>query len=267
LNAILSSGKPDFPFMICWANEPWTRNWDGLERDVLLPQCYAPGWEVRFARDVAPVLKDRRYFRLNGRPMLAIYRVGQIPEAALAVRTLRAALAGHGVPEVHVTAAWVQFGDDEELPPDPRALGLDAYFEFPPHRVSTSPPPGLRETPDTLGGLYDYSYTVEASLAKLQEPIEGPRHRAVMAGWDNTPRRQTRAHVFHGATPANFRRWLRKTVLHEAGQPGERVIFINAWNEWAEGTYLEPDQTFGKGWLEAVASAAKLPTCADSHNN
>jgi len=77
-----------------------------------------------------------------------------------------------------------------------------------------------------------------------------------MAGWDNTARRRTHANVFHGATPTNFRRWMRGVITHESRQPGERLVFINAWNEWAEGTYLEPDRDFGHGWLEAVASAA-----------
>ena len=77
-----------------------------------------------------------------------------------------------------------------------------------------------------------------------------------MLGWDNTARTQTRAHVWHGATPANFRRWLRGVVLRERESDGERVVFVNAWNEWAEGTYLEPDRDFSRGWLEAVASAA-----------
>jgi len=80
----------------------------------------------------------------------------------------------------------------------------------------------------------------------------------VMAGWDNTARTEGRANVFHGATPANFRRWLRGTALHEDQQDGDRVVFVNAWNEWAEGAYLEPDRDFGRGWLEAVASATDL---------
>jgi lipopolysaccharide biosynthesis protein len=93
-------------------------------------------------------------------------------------------------------------------------------------------------------------------LAALDQPVMGRRHRSVMAGWDNTPRRGVEANVFHGATPTSFRRWLRGTILHERSRPGQRVVFINAWNEWAEGAYLEPDRDFGHGWLEAVASAA-----------
>ena len=79
-----------------------------------------------------------------------------------------------------------------------------------------------------------------------------------MAGWDPTARKGARSVIFHGGTPASFRRWLRGTVAYERHQQGDRVVFINAWNEWAEGAYLEPDRDFGRGWLEAMASVAKV---------
>ena len=104
---------------------------------------------------------------------------------------------------------------------------------------------------------------VESAAKTLDEPVIGTRHRGVTMGWDNTARRSPGGTVYHGATPSNFRRWLRGVVEHELKTEGppERLIFINAWNEWAEGTYLEPDQDFGRGWLEAVASAiGHMPT-------
>jgi hypothetical protein len=163
-----------------------------------------------------------------------------------------------GISEIHLAGAWVRFPGDAELPADPRELGLDAYFEFPPHMIpmlSLDPVPA-----EVCGGfaasLWDYNRIVTATLAALDQPVMGRRHRSVMAGWDNTPRRGVQANVFHGATPTNFRRWLRGTILHERSKSGESAVFINAWNEWAEGAYLEPDRDFGHGWLEAVASAA-----------
>jgi lipopolysaccharide biosynthesis protein/GT2 family glycosyltransferase/ADP-heptose:LPS heptosyltransferase/tetratricopeptide (TPR) repeat protein len=257
LNEVLDTGKPDFPFLICWANEPWTRNWDGLDQDVLLPQTYEPGWESRFAHDVAPLLRDPRYFRLDGKPMLLIYRVGHIPQWSVAARTLRAALCQEGIPDLHLAGAWATFPGDSEPPSNPAALGLDAYFEFPPHMTERKiPDPCPADLPTELGGIYDYTYTARAAIEALKAPSAEKRHKGVMVGWDNTPRRCRHAHIFYGATPANFRRWLRSTIVHERGRHGERAVFINAWNEWAEGTYLEPDQEFGHGWLEAIASAA-----------
>lgn len=261
LDEVLASGEPDFPFMICWANEPWSRNWDGANKEVLLAQDYPEGWVEAFARDVAPVLRDPRYVRLSGAegpPMLLIYRIMHLPRPAEAIAALRAALRAEGVGEVHLSAAWLFFADDESLPDAPAALGLDSYFEFPPHRVPATAVPPDAVPPGLTGGVYDYGPTVDAALARLA--IDGPkrdRHRAVMMGWDNTARRGTAAYVFRGATPAHFRRWLRGVVLHEQANPGpeERLVFVNAWNEWAEGTCLEPDRDFGRGWLEAVGSA------------
>ncbi len=260
LDDMLASGTPDFPFMICWANEPWTRNWDGMANEVLLPQTFEPGWEDRFAADIAPILADNRYIRLNGRPVLAIYRMMQIPKPKQAVDRLRIALRQHGFPDMHIIGGWLHFGGDAEPPDQPGALGLDAYFEFPPHRMPRcrlTPQPGVHGSDSELE-LNDYNASVEAAIDQLVLPADGFRYRGVMAGWDNTPRRGRRTMVMHGATPTAFRRWLRAAVLQariEAQGP-ETAVFINAWNEWAEGSNLEPDRDFGRGWLEAVASVA-----------
>ena len=260
LNDMLASGRPDFPFLICWANEPWTRNWDGGNREVLLPQTYVEGWPEAFARDIAPVLRDPRYFRLEGLPVLLIYRIMHIPERQQAFRRLRDELLRLGVGDVHLGGGWVGFIQDVEVPSDPRESGLDAYFEFPPHRVSATEIVDIEGLdPAFTGHVYDYGSAIETSLAL--PPANEIRHRGVMLGWDNTARNMLAGHLFHGATPANFRRWLRGLLrlerLHDSGR--DRLIFINGWNEWAEGAYLEPDRDFGRGWLEAVASAVSEP--------
>ena len=182
----------------------------------------------------------------------------QIPKPGQAVATLRAELRRLGVGEIHLAAGIVSFGGDAALPSTPDVIGLDSFFEFPPHGVPAAAVPA-DEMPATMtGGLYDYGRTVDAALAAIDgaDALE-PRHRTVMMGWDNTARRGTAAHVFRNATPGHFRRWLRGVVRHEQLKPGnaERLIFINAWNEWAEGTCLEPDRDFDRGWLEAVRSA------------
>ncbi len=257
LDEVLASGVPDFPFMICWANEPWTRNWDGLSEEVLMPQDYQPGWEQHFAADIAPLLRDRRYLHLNGRPVLAIYRVMHIPEAPEAMLRLRACLAQEGLPQIHLIGGWLQLGG-EVLPAFPEALNLDAYFEFPPHGIpvqnmNIDP---AKQVPGFAAHVYDYNATAEATIDQLAAGSEGFRYRGVMTGWDNTARRGRNAHAFHGATPTNFRRWLRATLecARAEALESETAVFINAWNEWAEGSYLEPDRDFGHGWLEAVAS-------------
>jgi lipopolysaccharide biosynthesis protein/SAM-dependent methyltransferase len=263
LDDMVASGRPDFPFMLCWANEPWSRNWDGSNREVLLPQDYAPGWSRTLARDIAPLLTDPRYIRIDGRPMLAIYRVMHIPDRVDALNELRDELRCLRIGDIHLSGGLVGFQDDDEPPEDPSSCGLDSWYEFPPHRL---PAARITETMQEVesgftGAVYSYRNAIENSLAGVRLAGHARRYRAVMAGWDNTPRRPSSGHAFHGATPALLRRWLRAVVSDETRHTGdsERVVFVNAWNEWAEGTYLEPDREFGRGWLEAVASAIGGP--------
>jgi lipopolysaccharide biosynthesis protein len=259
LDEVLQSGSPDFPFMICWANEPWSRNWDGGNREVLVPQTYEPGWVKTFAQDIAPILSDKRYFRIDGKPVVLIYRVMHIPDRAAAFSQLRVALREQNIEEVYLVAGWFDIQGDQAAPADPRELGIDRYFEFPPHGLQITEI--TEATPETAsdfaGRIYSYESAVESALAKLNDSPSPPPYRGVMTGWDNTARRMNHSHIVHGSTPVKFRRWLRRVVEHEAQVKDEtgRMVFINAWNEWAEGTYLEPDRDYGHGWLEAVASA------------
>ncbi len=108
------------------------------------------------------------------------------------------------------------------------------------------------------GLVFDYAATVDRALEQLEAAGDDSRvYHGVMAGWDNTARRGAAAHIYRGATPGHFRRWLRAVVRHEQARTdgAEKLIFVNAWNEWAEGTCLEPDRDFDRGWLEATRSA------------
>jgi lipopolysaccharide biosynthesis protein len=259
LKEVLATGKPDFPFLLLWANEPWSRGWGGRARDILMPQDYRPGWATALAKDVAPILRDPRYFRFQEAPVFLIYRPGHIPHRIEAFSEFRTALSELGIPKIHFGGTWPNFSGDEPLPPDPASIGFDSYVEFQPRgwRKSGQQIVQLPGDPNNARVVYEYNHSIENALEKLCEPIVGTRHRGVTMGWDNTARRACGGTVYHGATPSNFRRWLRGLVEHELKTegPAERLIFVNAWNEWAEGTYLEPDQDFGRGWLEAVASA------------
>jgi hypothetical protein len=123
--------------------------------------------------------------------------------------------------------------------------------------VATLEIPVSQRAPCRGAHVWDYGATVDATLDRIATQAGGFRYRSVMMGWDDTALRGNKASVLHGATPANFRRWLRATlrIARSEARGPETAVFINAWNEWAEGTYLEPDRDFGTGWLEAVASA------------
>jgi hypothetical protein len=252
LDEVFASGRPDFPFCLCWANETWSRRWDGSEHEVLLKQEHTRENDVRFIKEVIPLLEDPRYIRVDGAPLLAVYRVSLMPDPAGTADTWRAICAEHGIEKLHLCS--VESFENRE----PRGYGFDSAIEFPPHVVVS--PLLNKEIPDLpsdyTGNIYDYRRVVEYELNK---PYPGYRRfPGVMAAWDNTPRRGKAGHVFLHSTPEDYELWLRSAV-HTARRhlpPAERIVFINAWNEWAEGAHLEPDRKHGRRYLEATHRAA-----------
>jgi GT2 family glycosyltransferase/glycosyltransferase involved in cell wall biosynthesis len=252
---LLRSGRPDFPFCLCWANENWTRTWDGLDREVLLEQRHSPEADERFIRELLPALRDPRYIRVDGKPLLAVYRPGLLATPAATAARWRAICEREGLPGIHL-AAFQSF--DRE---DPRAYGFDSAVEFPPLQIPTvnladTGMPGLAA--GFRGGLLDYRAAIGHSLARPTPAYT--LFRGVMPGWDNTPRRMERGTVWVHSSPELYGRWLRGTIDRtQREQPPERqLVFINAWNEWAEGAHLEPDVRHGYRVLEETA-AALLP--------
>ena len=265
IEQMLRSGTPDFPFCICWANENWSRNWDGQNRHVLLEQSYSTESNRAFIREIIPMMKDPRYIRHHGRPVLVVYRISIIPDWPETARMWREECRRAGIGEIHLCA--VRFGL-EPLEGAPQDHGVDAYVLFPPHEAARRDLRGqvLDLHKDFGGEIFSYDAVVEEDLARFEDGYPWPLHRGSMLGWDNTARRLTDARVFHGASPLRFRSWMASILDQEArhNPDDESLVFINAWNEWAEGTTLEPDQRWGTGYLEAFRSAAHavLPTPA-----
>ena len=250
LAEMLRGGEPDLPFCLCWANENWTRRWDGAERELLIEQRYGPELDAALIEDLMPFFRDGRYLRVRGAPVLLVYRPSAIPEPRATLARWRRAARERGLPDLHLVAA-LTFGLDDPLP-----LGFDAAVEFPPHGedlpANACAVDGLE--PAFGGAIVDYRAVVSRRLALPAPPFR--LYRTAMAGWDNTPRLGQRAAIFHGATPAAYEAWLRALVTAaRLGHPEHRLVFVNAWNEWAEGAHLEPDARFGTGYLEATRRA------------
>ncbi len=249
---LLASGRPDFPFCLCWANENWTRTWDGLDREVLLEQRHSPESDERFLRDLLPALRDPRYITVDGRPLLAVYRPGLLADPAATADRWRRIAEREGLPGLHLAA--VHSFDRA----DPRSYGFDAAIQFPPLQI---PAANIRDLgPARIergfrGGLLDYREAIGHSLARAAPDY--PLYRGVMPGWDNTPRRMERATAWVNSSPELYGRWLRGVIDQmQREQPPERqLVFINAWNEWAEGAHLEPDERHGYAFLEQTAAA------------
>jgi lipopolysaccharide biosynthesis protein len=243
LRNLLADPSIDLPFALCWANEPWTRRWDGLAHDVLMPQTFGPGWADRFYDDIRSALHDPRYVRVNTHPLLVLYRVGLLPDAADSIARWRQRAVAEGLGGLHILGV-VPGRDFEGLPPG-AVNSLDGLVRFPPlsgvglHAI-TSLCPDLN--PGFTGEVYSYDAAVDGADLSTRHSSGLVVHPGVMPGWDNTARRGAAAYIFHGATPIGFRRWFDRAVAAAAGGPAsEPLVFINAWNEWAEGAALEAD--------------------------
>ena len=264
LSEVLASGEPYFPFMVCWANENWTRVWDGGADAVLLQQHYDHDDDRRHIQSLLPVLADPRYVRHEGKPVLLIYRASALPDPLRTTDIWREEVQRAGLGSLFLGRVESHLDDRG----DPRPLGFDAGVEFAPD-IARLPalvqPPKLGRavrrvlrphSPYRVNTVYDYADLVDLALAK---PDPGyPVFRCATPGWDNSPRRAAGARIFRGADPAQFERWLTQLV---ASAPADGFVFVNAWNEWGEGAHLEPDQRFGRAYLEAHqrAMAAASP--------
>jgi len=246
-----ASGRPDFPYCFCWANENWTRRWDGADREILIAQNPSPADDEQLIRDLLAHFRDPRYIRVGGRPLFMVYRVGVLPDVRASAAIWRDICRREGIGELYLCAAKTYDTGD------PAQYGFDAVVEFPPHGVRTVPinPQVDVVNPDFKGQIIDYRRFVLDSLVRPDLPYRV--HHTVMPGWDNTARRPNLALTFVNATPEIYELWLRETVARavERQQSDEPLVFINAWNEWAEGAHLEPDRRYGRQFLLATRRA------------
>jgi Glycosyltransferase WbsX/Glycosyl transferases group 1/Glycosyl transferase family 2 len=253
LEQFLEDTGIDMPFCLMWANENWTRRWDGMEGEVLISQDYLSEDDELLVKDFARHFADRRYIRLQGRPLLMIYRPRLIPDTARTIARWRA-LFSDRYDEDPIIVMSQSFDDV-----DPRPFGLDGAVEFPPHKVTKHVPQINSEAQcldDTFGGqIYRYDDVARYSLEEPTPPF--PLIKTAVPSWDNDARRQGKGLVIHGSTPSKYEAWLGALVEKAQREPffGEPIVCINAWNEWCEGAYLEPDLHFGSAYLNATGRA------------
>jgi glycosyltransferase involved in cell wall biosynthesis len=253
----------DFPFCIMWMNENSTRRRDGLDSDGLIAQSYGERDELSLLEEFQRHFSDSRYIRINGRPLLIISRPALIPNTVDTLRRWKEYWrTAHG--DAPLLVGVHGFGMD-----DPREFGLDGALEFPPHGLAE----GLEAInaeldlldPAFSGSVYRYNDVAKRSLARTETQF--PLIRSVFPAWDNDARRQGNGSVYHGSTPLSYERWLREVAQYAIRNPvwNRSFVFINAWNNWAEAAYLEPDVRYGSAYLNATARAlTSLPGAKDS---
>jgi O-antigen biosynthesis protein len=255
LQQFLDNKDIDFPFCICWANENWSRRWDGMDQDILIGQNHSPEDDLAFITALEPLLRDPRYIRLDGKPLIVLYRPSLLPDAKATQQRWREHCRKVGIGEI--VLAMVQF--DVE---DPRTFGFDVAIEFPPHKLAR----GLDPINDKLqivnseysGYVIEYDNVIERAREHKAPGFD--MIRGVFPSWDNEARKPGKGYTFANATPARYRAWLNLAIEYARQHPvvGERLVFINAWNEWAEGAYLEPDRRYGYAYLDQTRQALQV---------
>ncbi len=256
-NEVLRSGEPNFPFCLCWANEDWTRAWDGKSRQILLQQVYSPEDDRRHLESLLPAFADRRYLKKDGRPIFLVYRSKNLPDPHATTKRWREIARASGIPDLYLLR--VESFEDEVG--DPREIGFDAAVDFQPEWRSLRDPRWRREIrqrmrkfgitwPGTLRyNIHNYAAVVQRSLDRPRPNYL--RFPGVAPSWDNSARRLWDGLILKDCQPKIYEHWLRETIARQEPE----LVFVNAWNEWAEGCHLEPCRRWGRAYLEATHRA------------
>ncbi|MEM9304684.1 MAG: glycoside hydrolase family 99-like domain-containing protein [Pseudomonadota bacterium] len=237
---VLASGRPDFPFCLCWANQSWSGVWHGAPDRVLIEQTYpGPADDQRHFESLLPAFEDPRYIRVDDRPLFVVFEPLDLPDRRAFVDRWQAMAREAGLPGLFLAAVWRRSQTWWN-----KHHGLDA-------RIAQLAPP-LRSAGATAAVL------PYANIARHLVPSFAPDGRTIACvypNWDNTPRCGDRGRVWTGATPALFARQVRRALRWlRTGDDGPDLLFVKSWNEWAEGNYLEPDARYGRGWLESLSA-------------
>ncbi|WP_083199034.1 glycoside hydrolase family 99-like domain-containing protein [Sphingobium sp. Ndbn-10] len=255
---LLSTPGIRLRFFYCWANEDWTRAWDGRTNDVLLKQDYSDDTLKLLARDLIHACADSRYIRIDDRPVLMIYQLNRLPDPKNIIARLRKLVRDSLNAELVVGTTW-----NSEFRPEWEPL-VDFIAQFPPHRtpriskrtlLNRAEVPGAQE--ETADHLESYDFVADQSI----EAMDMIEHLApgTCPDWDNSPRRAKQANILIGSTPEKFQQWTRAASLKaigkfQAGQLPAPLMFVNAWNEWAEGAIMEPSERNGRAYLRSLRS-------------
>jgi lipopolysaccharide biosynthesis protein len=279
-NEVLESGQPDFPFCLCWANENWTRRWDGQDNQVLIAQNYSTYDPQAHIAWLARAFADKRYISVDGKPLWLIWRAASIPKLDYVIDAWRKAARSLGFPDVFLCAvrgghnrqneaAFSASGFDSVLNVQPGALPTSGYHWYVVRKKLKRLLPNVASkllaamgatkfAPNSLTySKEDYSTVMRKAIDEMLKPQQLPVFPCVFPSWDNSARRSVGALVIQNDDAELYGSWLRECLRHvsRAHPPQTQFVFVNAWNEWAEGCHLEPDLTNGRRFLEATRSA------------
>ncbi len=253
LDSFLQHKEWDFNFSICWANENWTKRWDGRDDQIIVAQKYHEDDPINFIKDIEHILIDPRYIRENGKPVLMVYRIMNLKDPARYAKVWRKYMRKKHDLELYLIAV---LSTDLE---DPRDYGFDIALDFVPSTTHVKEK-GLGADWHLRNQLLDINYKGEAGdyrrmvLSKDIYPyFKFPTIKCIMPSWDNEARKKGGGFTEGLTSPDLYAHWLSRILESEANSRPDPLIFINAWNEWAEGTVLEPSMHLGHAVLNRTA--------------
>lgn len=259
-NEVLQSGEPAFPFCLAWANESWSRRWLGEDKELLMRQTYSEQDDYNHIHWLMNAFADPRYVRVQGRPLFLIYRPRDLPSLRRTAEIFRGECVKRGLPEPFLLGINAHaFNADFQREGLDGTLAFKPELGYLPNFLDDSPKRGKfkrnlkRGILSTRLKIYDYEYAQRVMMAQSRP---GQDYPCVFVGWDNSPRRGANGIIIVNQTPQAFGAVLREVVRHaRSSAVQDKIVFINAWNEWAEGNHLEPDLKNQHGYLEQIPRA------------
>lgn len=278
---VLKSGKPDFPFCLCWANHEWTtKTWkNGGKEKMIAPMVYGGDEDyIAHFNYVLPALKDKRYITVDEKPIFSIYDPYHFTEVSHFIELWQQLARKNGLPGIHFSAminntTTVRRREDgtlertlpnlqssKEVYEDILALGFDSITSYGKSRGEMLAKGKYRRIisrflHEHLSFLPVITYDYPKTVAHFFAPEDAWENvfPTVIPQWDRTPRVGSMDGIYVHATPENFRKHLEEAIsMISSKQAEHRLIFLKSWNEWAEGNYVEPDEKFGHGFLDAI---------------
>jgi hypothetical protein len=254
-NEVLSSGKPDFPFCITWANETWTGVWHGLKNKILVEQTY-PGDEdhIQHFNHILPAFLDKRYIKIENKPLFIVYLPHLLPDTKRFTKIWNELAIRNGFDGIYfIGIHYIDW--------DHKRDGFDEKSVHPlPLYISMMEKNKIRRWTNKLKNMllsrlsHTYSYEQLIKCYDFHSLTSKDFVPSVLPNWDNTPRSGRKGYVVQGSTPELFRKHfgeMMKFVLAQNYNP-HNIVLLKSWNEWAEGNYLEPDMRWGTGYLDAI---------------
>ncbi|MCM8536351.1 MAG: glycoside hydrolase family 99-like domain-containing protein [Lentisphaeraceae bacterium] len=255
VDLLMKHPEVDINFCLCWANENWTRRWDGNDAATLIAQDYSAEDDIEFIKHLAYYMKDSRYIKTDGKPVIMVYRADLHPDTQATINRWRTWCRENGIGEIYLITTLVRGVVD------PRPYGFDAGVERPFYNWEKEHITDLKMNygakADHQGVIYDHKETAQFYSSQSVSQNDFRTFRSLGIMWDPSPRHEDRSHMVHNTKPEVYQQWLTELIetTNKDIPEAERFVFLNAWNEWAEGTYLEPDTTMGYALLNATSQA------------